>query len=72
MPMRWFVLLAGLFMLGGFTLAGYITMVWLTIIAETELSPVQNQLCQTAEWMLHNGAVLLGSFLFGWLAGQVR
>ena len=71
--MRWLVLIAGIGMLGGLTVAGYVTMVWLIVAADGNvLSQTEQRLYQTGEWMLHNGAVLLGSFLFGWLAGQVR
>jgi len=70
--MRWFVLLAGLFLLGGLTVGGYATIIWLAYLAAPELSPAQAELLRTARWLTHNGAVMLGAFIFGWLAGQVR
>lgn len=70
--MRWFVLVAGLFVLGGLTVGGYATMVWLALIAADQPTVAQTELLQTARWLTQNGAVMLGSFIFGWLAGQVR
>ena len=32
--MRWFVLVAGLSLIGGLTVAGYATMVWLAYLAD--------------------------------------
>ena len=37
--MRWFVLTLGLVALGGLTIGGYVTMLWLAYFAEAELTP---------------------------------
>lgn len=66
------MLSAGLFLLGGLTIAGYATMVWLAYSAAGEPTGFQKELLATAKWLTHNGAVMLGAFIFGWLAGQVR
>jgi hypothetical protein len=47
-------------------------MVWLAHLAEPQPTPAQAELLQTARWLTHNGAIMLGAFIFGWLAGQVR
>ena len=70
--MRWFVLLAGLLVLGGLTVGGYATMVWLAQVAADPPTTAQIELLQTARWLTHNRAIMLGAFIFGWLAGQVR
>ena len=70
--MKWFVLLAGLFVLGGLTVGGYATMVRLALIAADPPTTAQAELLQTARWLTHNGAIMLAAFIFGWLAGQVR
>lgn len=70
--MKWFVLFAGLLILGGLALVGYITMVWIAFANEPTLTPAQGDLFDTAKWMTRNGMIMLGSFFFGWLAGQVR
>ncbi len=46
--MRWFVLLAGLLVIGGFTVRGYATMVWLAYIAVDPPTSAQTELLQTA------------------------
>ena len=70
--MRWFVLFSGVFVLGGLTVGGYATMLWLAQSTEPSLTPAQAELLETARWLTHNGAIMLGAFFFGWLAGQVR
>ena len=70
--MRWFVLFSGVFVLGGLTVAGYATMLWLAQSTEPSLTSAQAELLETARWLTHNGAIMLGAFFFGWLAGQVR
>ena len=70
--MRWFVLIAGLFLLGGFALGGYVTMIWLATIATPQLTFAQAELLDTAQWLTRNCAIMLGAFIFGWLAGQVH
>lgn len=70
--MRWFVLTLGLVALGGLTIGGYVTMLWLAYFAEAELTPAQVALLEAAQWLTQNGAIMLGAFIFGWLAGQVR
>ncbi|MDE2786411.1 MAG: hypothetical protein OXL37_07080 [Chloroflexota bacterium] len=47
-------------------------MLWLAQSTEPSLTPAQAELLETARWLTHNGAVMLGAFFFGWLAGQVR
>ena len=69
---RWFVLGLGLFLLGGLTLGGYVTMIWLAHFAGAEPTPTQVELLNTARELVQNGAIMLGAFIFGWLAGQVR
>ena len=70
--MRWFVLILGLASLGGLTICGYVTMLWLAYFTAAELTPAQAALLDAAQWLTQNGAVMLGAFIFGWLAGQVR
>ncbi len=70
--MRWFVLLAGLLILLGLALVGYITMVWIAFANEPTLTSAQSDVFEVAKWMTRNGMIMLGSFFFGWLAGQVR
>ena len=70
--MRWFVLLAGLLVIGGLTVGGYATMVRLAHIAVDPPTTAQTELLQTARWLTHNGGIMLGAFIFGWMAGQVR
>ena len=70
--MRWFVLVVGLLMLGGLTICGYATIVWLAYFAEPQLTVAQAELLATAQWLTRNGAIMLGAFIVGWLAGQVR
>lgn len=70
--MRWFVLILGLVTLGGLTIGGYVTMLWLAYFTETELTQAQVALLEAAQWLTQNGAIMLGAFIFGWLAGQVR
>ena len=70
--MRWFVLFVGLLLLGGLTVGGYTTMVWLAYLDISQPTSAQAELLKTARWLTHNGAIMLGAFLFGWLAGQVR
>ena len=64
--------MAGLSLLGGLTLCGYGTMVWLAYLADPQLTVAQAELLATAQWLTRNGAIMLGAFVFGWLAGQVR
>ena len=47
-------------------------MVWLALIAADQPTFAQTELLQTARWLTQNGATMLGAFIFGWLAGQVR
>lgn len=70
--MRWFVLITGLALIGGLTIAGYATMVWLAQFETTQLTTPRSELLSTASWLTKNGAIMLGAFLFGWLAGQVK
>ena len=70
--MRWFVLVTGISLIGGLTVAGYATMVWLAHLADPQPTAAQVELLQTARWLTQNGAIMLGAFIFGWLAGQVR
>ena len=70
--MRWFVLILGLASLGGLTICGYVTMLWLAYFTADELTPAQAALLDAAQWLTQNGAIMLGAFIFGWLAGQVR
>ncbi len=70
--MRWFVLVTGVTLIGGLTIAGYATMVWLAQLADPQPTAAQVELLQTARWLTQNGAIMLGAFIFGWLAGQVR
>ena len=70
--MRWFVLGLGLFLLGGLTAVGYGTMIWLAYFAGSEPTPAQVELLDAARELVQNGAIMLGAFIFGWLAGQVR
>ena len=70
--MRWFVLSLGLVTLGGLTIGGYVTMLWLAYFTAGELTPAQAALLESARWLTQNGAIMLGAFIFGWLAGQVR
>ena len=70
--MRWFVLFSGIFVLGGLTVAGYAAMLWLAQSPEPALAPARAELLETARWLTHNGAIMLGAFFFGWLAGQVQ
>ena len=70
--MRWFVLGLGLLLLGGLTAVGYGTMIWLAYFAEAEPTAAQVELLNTARGLVQNGAIMLGAFIFGWLAGQVR
>ena len=70
--MRWFVLLTALFLLGGLTICGYGTIVWLAYLADPQLTTAQAELLATAQWLTRNAAIMLGAFVFGWLAGQVR
>ena len=46
--MRWFVLLAGIFVIGGLTIAGYATMLWLAQSPEPMLTPARAELLETA------------------------
>ena len=70
--MRWFVLIAGLSLIGGLTIAGYATMVWLAYLSDPQPTAAQVELLLTARWLTQNGAIMLGAFIFGRLAGQVR
>ena len=70
--MRWFVLFLGLALLGGLSIGGYVTMLWLAYFSAAELTPAQAELLEVAQWLTINGAIMLGAFIFGWLAGQVR
>ena len=70
--MRWFVLGLGLFLLGGLTIGGYTTMIWLAHFAGAEPTPTQVELLNTARGLVQNGAIMLGAFIFGWPAGQAR
>ena len=70
--MRWFVLFMGLALLGGLTLIGYATMIWLAFLNIDSPTEAQTELLHTARWLTSSGAIMLGSFIFGWLAGQVR
>ena len=70
--MRWFVLILGVISLGGLTTGGYVTMLRLADFTAAELMPAQAALLDAAQWLTQNGAVMLGAFIFGWLAGQVR
>ena len=63
--------MAGLFLLGGLTICGYATIVWLAYFAEPQLTEAQAELLATAQWLTRNGAIMLGAFVVGWLAGQV-
>ena len=47
-------------------------MLWLAQSPEPSLTPAQAELLETARWLTHNGAIMLGAFFFGWPAGQVR
>ena len=47
-------------------------MLWLVYFTAEELTPAQAALLDAAQWLTQNGAIMLGAFIFGWLAGQVR
>ncbi len=47
-------------------------MLWLAQSTDPGLTPAQAELLETARWLTQNGAIMLGAFFFGWLAGQVR
>ena len=53
--MRWFVLFAGLFLLGGLTIGGYATMVWLAYSVAGEPTSFQKELLATAKWQPRSG-----------------
>ncbi len=65
--MRWFVLITGVTLIGGLTIAGYATMIWLAQLTGPQPTAVQVELLQTARWLTQNGAIMLGrSFSGGW------
>ena len=66
------MLIMGMGLLGGVTAGGFVTMIWLAQTAGPEPTVAQAELLQTARWFAQNGAIMLGAFIFGWLAGQVR
>ena len=49
--MRWFVLCGDILMLGGLTIGGYVTMIWLAQTAAPQPTVAQAELRQTARWL---------------------